>query len=437
MRFAIASQFACATSWWARLQDEGHDVRVWIAENSHKTIGDGIVQKLSWENLVAWAREGECAMLFDSSGLGAKADEVRAHGIPTLCGGSFMDKLEKDRSFGFRIATEAGMDLPPFAEFRSISECIAAAPHVDRPVYFKSDKYLGADATHKCENAQELVEYLEGVRAAHGDAMTCMLQAKMDGVAYSTARWWNGRAFVGPFEGTIEHKALMNDDVGPSTGCSFNATWFYDDENPAIAQALRWENLAAIFRKHDAPAGLYDVNAVALDDGHAAFLEWTPRLGYDSEMTVARLMPNLGEFLAAVALGTNLPQVDTESLAYAVRLSVPPYPSEDVKRDEKASPHGKVRIGGTDGLWDKHFIAYCVRRNGDGLEMASPEGIVGLSLAVGDDLEAMEDACVEYAGEMSNHCSVRLQYRTDGAERIAEDAERILDAGFEIPGGIL
>lgn len=441
MRVAIASSFGCATSWWRRLVDEGHDVRVWIQPQSHKTVADGIVPKAgAYDDLLSWAKEGSLRreptiFLFDSSGLGEKADEARRWGLRVVGGGSFCDKLEKDRLFGQKIAEKAGARVPPYQEFSSISECCSAAEKLgDTGTFFKTDRYIDGDATHGADSGAEMTEYLRGLIGRAGGHGRCILQEKIGGVPLSTARWWNGVRFVGPYEGTYENKKLMNDNVGPATGCSFNAVWFYEDEHPRIAELLGWEALEDDFRKHEAPPGLYDINVMVDDEGEAWYLEWTPRLGYDSEMTSARLIPNLGAHLYAIATGREMPAVYDE-LAYAVRIGVPPYPSEHVQKDDKASSDG-VTVNGADGLWSDFFIPYCVKDDPNGqLVVAGPEGLVGLSLATGDSLEDLHEQVIDYAKK-----GLRVpgaMFRTDGAKDTAEQAEKLLEAGIEVHPGLL
>jgi len=447
MRFAIASGFGCALSWWARLQDEGHDVLVWIGEEtstggpktmySHRSVGEGLVPRTdSWMELMAFAREPDTIMLFDSSGLGGLAEQARKAGITVVGGGKFCDRLEKDRGFGQEIAEQAGAQLPPYQEFGSFGECLNAARSMDKPMYFKSDRYVDSDATHGADTGEEMAEYLEGLIKKYGAHGKCILQEKIDGVPLSTARWWNGRDWVGPYQATYENKKFMNDNVGTATGCSFNVVWFYQHE-PEIARQLGWDNLTEAFRKNNAPPGIYDINCIVAEDGTAYFLEWTPRLGYDSEMTSFRLLPDLGEFLHAVAYGHDVPE-PYEELAYSVRLSIPPYPWEHGKKDEKGTADG-TQLRGVDGLWDGNFIAYQVRLGEDQscLEVAGPEALVGLTLAVGDELPALHKEVIDYAKKKLKVSGTSLQYRTDGERDCRKMAEKLVEAGYDIHMGLL
>jgi phosphoribosylamine---glycine ligase len=432
MRFAFASHFTYGLSLWERVRNEGNEVKVWVSPEAYcKSVGDGIIAKSgTWDELKAWSKEAPSVVVFDSSGMGIQADEARRAGMLVLGGCSFGDRIEKDRAFGFKIAEAAGMQLPPYEEFSSFSEALSYCKGIKHGIYFKPDRYLDSDATHGADNGELMAEYLEDLIHRYGGHGKCILQESIDGVALSTARWWNGTSFVGLYEGAYENKKLMNDNVGPSTGCSFNAVWHYDDEQPEMARLLNWEALEPIFRKNEASPGIYDANCMVDDDGNAWFLEWCGRMGYDSETTGARLIPDYGAHLYAIAAGKEPPEVSND-FAYSIRAGVPPYPWEHGKQQQKGSPDG-VAVHGTN---DERFVPYLLRKDGDMLVMAGSEGIVGLSCTTGDTLSEMHDEALEYLKEGLRVPG--LEFRTDGGEDCREAAERLLKAGIDVPNGLL
>lgn len=413
---------------------------------SHRRVGEGIVPLVDgWFQLLDWAKTGARSgiptlMLFDSSGLGRFADDARRAGVYVVGGGTFADKTEKDRGYGANIAEAAGMKAPKVREFKSVDDTLAFARSgkLTHPVYWKTDAYIDADATHCAETADELVEYLSWIKTRTRSGIYNVLEEKKDGIALSTARWWNGRAWVGPYEWTLEHKKFMAGDVGPGTGCSLNAVGFYEDEAPEIAAALKWDALTPLFLKHDAPPGLYDVNAI-VSDGEAFFLEWTNRFGYDSEGTsLTQLYGQLCEWLWYVGTGQGDGGALYEDgeLAVGIRLSVPPYPWEHGERDEKGSCVGVPVNGETGNLWSDGFVAYQVAyEEAAGLSVAAPEGLVGLSAARGESLSELADETLEFAKK-----GLRIpgcQFRNDAGAVLADDAREVWEAGFPLTPGLL
>lgn len=443
MRFAFYSVYGCDLAFVARLQDEGHEVLLF---NAGEKVKDRYEAKHLGKDLVpvtrnaaewrAWGKQTGTVHIFGGSGHGELADDIRRGGGLVIGAGSFADKLEKKRAWAEGLAKSLGIIVPPHKEFADIPSARNYAKGIDGEWVFKTDKFLKASATYLANSAEDMVGYLHGLEKEFGRGGRCLLQRKIPGVAISTAAWWNGKAFLGPFEGTIEHKKFLNDDLGPNTGCSFNVVWMYQSERPEIASALQWTALGSYFAAKGAPPGLYDINALIGDDGNAYFLEFTPRFGYDSEPTAQRLLTiGLGEFYYKLATG-QLESVpfSTDHLAYAVRASVPPYPCEAEHSRPMGGPGSSIGVSvlGADGLWDGRFIGYGVMQNkeNDQLAVADTSGLVGLGLAVGNDLKGLHKQVMEY---LKDELQVpNLQYRTDGYDRIAEDVKKLGHTDFAI-----
>lgn len=428
MRFAVFSAERCSLSWQSRLQDEGHELLVYM-DRKYK-VGEGIVPLERnvgrWED---WAAEkpSETVVLFDTSRNGERADRLRRAGAHVIGGGGICDKLEGDRYGALLVAERLGLKTPKSEKFSYLSESIAflKKKRSESKWFFKPNRDLGCSFTLG-ESPERLIPFLEYVKESKGDRIAHLLQAEIEGTAISTGAWWNGTTFLAPYEGTIEHKKFMNGDIGPSLGCAFNVLWFYDDDIPEIARKLCFEELAEWLRKEQAPAGIYDINAVvAKEDGEPYFLEFTPRMGYDSEPTAQRLVDGLGSFLYGLASGTLREAPFTrDEAALSIRVSVPPVPSEDEDAKWEGDPH----LLGVDSLWESNFIAYNVCRTDGVYRVCDPMGIVGLSLATGTDLTAMNDEALDFLDDdlwVNNP-----MYRTDAASVLGSDIEAVRAAGY-------
>ncbi|MGH7748112.1 MAG: hypothetical protein ACREQ5_25640, partial [Candidatus Dormibacteria bacterium] len=255
----------------------------------------------------------------------------------------------------------------------------------------------------------------------------------IEGVALSTAAWFNGEKFLTPIEGTIEHKKFLNDDLGPATGCSLNVVWFYEDY-PEIAKELHFKALESFLRASRAIPGLYDINSLVGKDGNVYFLEFTPRFGYDSEPSAQQLLlMDLGDFWYYLTAGM-LPEspFDTSRTAYSVRLTVPPYPTEEgLKLEGKGSSVG-TGILGISSLWEKNFVAYGIRESKQGLEVATPSGLVGLGIATGISIKEQHEEVMKYL--KSTLQIPNIQYRTDGFDTITKDLEFLSHTPFKVKG---
>lgn len=444
MRVAYCMQEGSTLAWAKRLKDEGADVMLYMAPQ-HKggatrrqpswRVGEGIVPKArSRDEWVAFgAAYPNTIWFFDTTDSGELAERLRMTGKLVVGGGEFCDRLENDREFGFKIAQECGVSIPPYKAFASVSAAIAflkTSPQQevgDGGWAWKSNRNL--DAGTFVGSPPEVIEFLEGsVLPSEGDSIACILQERIAGVALSTARWFNGRSFVGPFEGTIEEKKFMNDDVGPSTGCSLNLVWFYQEAAPRVARMLHWDVIEAAFRKHNAPAGLYDINAV-VTRSDVWFLEWTPRLGIDSELTSQRGIDSLSDLLLGLAYGKDVDTLfDTNRVYAGFRLSVPPYPTAaEYDLPNKRNALG-VPVNGADGLWRKNFVGVGLQVLNERLVCADPDGFIGCVVGAGTNVSEIDNRLRDY---VAHDLRVpKLQYRTDAAKIIERDLEAMEKAGY-------
>jgi phosphoribosylamine--glycine ligase len=449
MRFAFVSHDGSGLPFWLRVKDEGHEVKSYVPNRGTSFLqrdnGKGLIDRAgSWNELMAWgmSRPGT-VFVFDFSTEGKLAEQLRQRGQLVVGGGLFCDQLELDRTFGEDIASSCGVLAPATHKFPSISATIAFLKKHDQDWYFKADGNLSTASTAHGE-PEKLIRRLKTLAEHNGDQIKNILQETIEGADISTACWWNGRDWIGPFEGTIENKKLMDGNVGPSTGCSFNVVWFYEGW-PTIANELKFREMGELFRKHNAPAGVYDINAMISEkDGHAYFLEYTPRFGYDAEPTAMRaIQGELAQFYYDLATGraTHVP-FDTSRAQMSVRVTVQPYPWENLHelpspRRKKASGAVGVSVGQLDGSdlrklyggGGEHFMAYGCGLGSDGeLVVVDTTGIVGLVCADGFDTELMNDEILEEIEELD---IADAQYRTDAGQVLDEHLEKIKSLGYD------
>jgi len=428
MRVAFYSHEASAIAWARRLHDEGCDVLVYNEAQHAKKIGSGIVHlSPSKDTWLKWGLSDATTIFFfddSSNDAGAElAERLRRAGRRVIGAGKFMHRLEKDRAFGEQLARSVGILCPPTKEFSDISSVVAFLKTNPRQEFgdggwaWKPNKSLGCSSTFVSKGNDDMLEFLSYAQRMWGNSVSCIIQERIPGVALSTGRWFNGKSFVGPYEGTIEEKKAWDGDKGPATGCSLCLVWFYKG-TPRVAEACKFAQLEALFRKNNAPPGLYDINAI-VDKRGAWFLEWTPRLGIDSELNSQRGIRSLSQFLDNLESGKDVSALFNDRRCYtSVRVSVPPYPcDEEGVKDLKSAL--KVPVLGADGLWDKHFVMSGIALEKHGLEVVDPCGIVGVALADGTSLPGMCKRIYEYLKDGLRIANV--QYRTDAYDIIKKD----------------
>lgn len=436
MRLAFLCSYTPTLAWPRRCLEEGAEVLVYLKGDITNKSGEGIVPIThSLEQWLAWgALDPQTIYFFDITKSGDIADKLRKAGRIVVNGGSFQDRLELDREWGENIAKKNGILTPPTYTFNSINEVIAflktnpQQQHGDGGWAWKASRDLGCDTTLVGKDSQQIIDHVEHIRTRFSDSVKCILQEKIKGVAVSTARWWNGIGWVGPYQGTLENKKFMNDNLGPATGCQFNVVWFYWEKEPTVAKSLRWEALAADFRKNNAPPGLYDINCIFNEKG-AWYLEWTPRLGIDSEITSQRGIKHLSTFIENLAYGREVDSLFLKKQAYFdITLSVPPYPMQDCQKGYK-SPAPGVPIRGIDGLTSGMFVMggmYYDQQSG--FSVGEPTGNLGFVVMAGNSMKKTYEKMYDWIKE--NLVIPDLQYRTDAQKVLQKDIDEMESFGF-------
>lgn len=133
-----------------------------------------------------------------------------------------------------------------------------------------------------------------------------------------------------PFNHTIERKALMNDNVGPSTRCAGNIVWTCD-EDPIITQGILL--MEDLLREREY-LGPIDLNTIVNTEGVWA-LEFTPRFGYEALPALLELFKSpIAETLSALAKMERPLSLPLETtIASALFVSIPPYPTDKAPQE--------------------------------------------------------------------------------------------------------
>lgn len=436
MKLAYFCASTPSLAWPRRMLEEGTEVLVYMKDGPSAKSGQGIVPvTYNQEEWLRWgAMDPQTIYFFDVTENGEIADKLRKAGRLVINGGTFQDRLELDRTWGENLMKKVGAMCPPTYSFGTISEVIAflqsnpAQQEGDGGWAWKADKDIGCDTTLVSKDSQQIIDHVEHIRRRFGDSVKCILQEKIKGVAVSTARWWNGIGWVGPYEGTVENKKFLNDNLGPATGCQFNVVWFYWEKEPRVAQSLQWDRLAAEFRKNNAAPGIYDINSIFNKKG-AWFLEWTPRLGIDADITSQRGITHLSRFLEDLVHGRPVDQYFNKKQAYFdVNISVPPYPMQKVQKGYK-SPAVGVPIRGIDGLTNGMFVMggmYFDPENG--FSVGEPCGNLGFVISSGTSMSKTYKKMYDWIKE--NLVIPDLQYRTDAISVLQKDIDEMAEYGF-------
>lgn len=406
-RHLILSEAGDGVGLAVRLQKEGHDVSLWHRNGDCAQHGKGLIRFTEHYQM------GQ-TLVADATGLGVILDKYRYEGIPTFAGSEFADNLEKDRQFSESIMQKAGIETPRSIRVKSWDEAKSKIQQLSKSsdggkVVLKPEGDLSGNLpSYVAKDADDALKVLEFWQRKHmSGEIELVIQEFVEGQDVSTEGWFNGRDWIqGMFNHTLEKKHFLNDDVGPSGGCSGNLVWACGASDPIVQETLL--KLTPVLREHRY-CGPIDINCVVNQEGVYG-LEFTPRFGYDSFPTLLHCLADFdfGSFMESCAKG-EMPDVSLNSFfGCGIRISLPPWPSEKYEAAQG------IPIRGMEDKDERWFYPYDVLMNGAG-EMESSGG-VGIIGVINNHGEVITEGFARALEICSRLKIPDLQYRTDLGE---------------------
>jgi phosphoribosylamine--glycine ligase len=424
VRICVASIFGEA-AWFAHLLSaQGHDVSIAVSDDRYAEVLGGMVNVMPKE--VAYTADQYDLVVFGETGSGKDADAARIE-TPTVGDSLLADRLEEDREFSLDFMQKCGITVAPWEAFDNPADAIrhirkTKKRYVFKPIGEMDDK----STTYVSRSAEDLLHYFD-VLFRSAKISKFVLQEYVAGTEVSTQAYINESGYYA-LNHTCETKKLMNGDVGPNTGCSGSLAWLCEDDvlfEKGLKKAIGpLQEMGYV--------GPIDLNTIVNAEGCWG-LEFCPRLGYDSDALLTRLMGlNFGDFLHAIATDQRPAEIiPRHTFCASVRLSVPPYPVEGLSN--KFYKAGIPIECLTEKNFDRFYV-YDVRRraeDADDLETAGICGWIGSPLAVGETIGQAFDVAYAMLKE------VRVpngQYRTDLAANTAKRYAELRSEGWLVRG---
>lgn len=206
-------------------------------------------------------------------------------------GGEEVAQYELDRSKGFELAKKAGFSIPPYQEFKRLTEAVkflkSSAGKAKEKWYFKADGNVALDLTFD-GTPEQLIDYLTNKvpRRLGTDLINCILQEAVEGEVVELDReiWKVPGGRLGPFSSTLEDKKLHSRKSGPRVGSAVNTVWLDD---PTLFVGIHPKDI--VYKQITVAAGLLkgycgpiSANTIITPDLKTWFLEWTLRFGYSA-----------------------------------------------------------------------------------------------------------------------------------------------------------
>ena len=421
MRFLGIGDYCDLSSLYVRLQDAGHEVRVFISEPMCKSSLAGIVPHAeNWEAALPWVREAgeDGIILFENvaEGCGRLQDSLRAASFHVIGGSAFGDRLENDRAYGQQILREIGLQVAPTFEFDSPGEAIE---HIKaRPARYvlkfngselsAVDNYVG-----KMRDGADVAAMIRSkFRQEEYERFSFVLMDHVEGVEMGVGAYFNGTRFLEPACLDWEHKAFFPGDLGELTGemgtvATFERTGVFFHKTLARMGPL----LAA-----NGYCGYINLNTIVNEAGIWP-LEFTCRFGYPGYAVLEPLQKTTWPELFKALIQKSSAQLATHpGFSVGVVLTTPPFP---YVRSFVPEPIGlPILFDGALSATDfAHLHLGEVGRENGQLVTAGYHGWTMVVTGVGSSIERARRAAYERAGHV---IIPKLRYRIDIGEKLSE-----------------
>lgn len=406
LKIALSSYTAYGAWFQLRLLEEGHKVDYFLTEPDYENILGGIIPSpyVQAKGSKGYPRYDKYDLsIFDLTGKQRQA-EYSASLCPTIGDGAFNCAVEDDRMFGLEAMEECGIQVPPYERFSELASAKEYIRKGNKRYVYKPDggQDNDTDTTYVSSSSDDMLANIDKL-FAKTKGQPFVLQEFIKGTEVSVEGWFNGEDFY-LVNVTLEEKKFMDKGNGPNTGCAGNLVFYLRESAELYKQGL--EKMKPYLKKIGY-TGMIDLNTIAVEGAGLFGLEWTPRFGYDASATLINMYGgNFGEMMHKIATGAIPDESWKGEFGAAVRLSIPPYPTE-VKGKHPAGVSIKG-IEKKDYLGTYMFDVELDKR--EGLVTAGHSGFVCVPLGYG---RSIGDAWAEVDAKVDKIKIPNMQIRSD------------------------
>ena len=412
---------------YRRLQQRGHEVRVYVEDQAcHEVLG-GIVERVpDWRRELGWVgREG--LVIFEQSGSGAEQEDLRRDGFRVIGGGLLGDRLENDRAFGQAALGEAGLRTAEVRGFDAFEAGIEFVRRNPARYVFKLNGNFASTRNYVGELADgsDVISFLGLQRAQWSfDApLSFVLMEHLSGVEMGVGAYFDGETFLTPACLDWEHKRFVTGDLGELTG-EMGTLVTYRGAEAFMAATLG--RLSPLLRR-DGYRGYINLNTIVNERGVWP-LEFTCRFGYPGFAILDALHADAWDTILLRMVERSSPRSFRTHPGFAVGvvLTIPPFPYAQATVPARGHPLIFRRTLTPDEESHLHFGEVMLDQGR--LATSGPSGYALVVTGRGRTAEDAQQAA--YALAAAVHIP-NVRYRTDIGDRfLREDAARLRTLGW-------
>ncbi|HEX9061343.1 MAG TPA: hypothetical protein VF941_14280 [Clostridia bacterium] len=276
-------------------------------EDKNKNNGVGILEddkELTphlWRHLLKRKKKKEDVIIvLPDNGQGHMYDYLRQDGWNIIGGGSFVDKIEYERSVGTKLMEDIGLSVPDTQTFSTIDESVKFLEKQDPEKRYvckpEGEEQAGGAKTYTGKNIEDLIFFLrwlqEDMERNKYSIEKIDLQEFVDGYEVDFSRYFNGEEYL---DGIIldmeEKKAGDGSGGGHALGCSTNVIYYFKKSKYNVY----FEKLKPYLKRVGYVGDIAINNIISKTDGKPYGLEFTPRFGWDAHLTELSMIRDSGK----------------------------------------------------------------------------------------------------------------------------------------------
>lgn len=432
MRFLGVTETCDLAALYLRLAEEGHQVRVAVAEPLAAGTLNGLVPHTDdWRADLDWIRAAgkEGVILFEavSEGFGALQDALRRDGFQVIGGSALGDRLENDRAFAQALLADLGF---PRGHVRQFSDGAAADAFLQASPgryvikfsgagHAAGDTYVGQFADGRDVRAVLAAR----LRQRGTGPADFILMDHIDGIEMGVGAYFDGTKFLLPACLDWEHKRFFAGDMGELTG-EMGTVATFDHSAPFFERTLG--KLEPYFR--DAGhVGYVNLNTIVNETGVWP-LEFTSRFGYPGYAILDPLQDISWASLFRMLLSGEADSFPTHAgFSVGIVLTTPPFPYSRHEIDEAV---GLPILFGEPWTEDDHRNVHYGEVGLDGDQLVT-SGLYGWTMVITGLGPTVAKARQEAYARARRVSVPNLRYRLDIGERLAaSDLARLVALGL-------